>query len=238
CLWVGTNNGLFWYDGKSFHQFATGEFVSKRIVGLLETTDGTLWIATQLGLYTRNGVHAVRSDGGQSIEITGGASVGGGSMASGANNGVYLATRQGLATVQKNGDQFLLQWLSRLPADSVGLDADGKVWFGCNTSLCRIDAGQVADVSSRYQLPQQHWSSIITDASGNLWIRSPQRLFELPQGSQHFMPQDSELRSNGISYGPLYRSLDGRLMVAMNTGLAISEGREWRLIDSGRGLAG
>ena len=95
-----------------------------------------------------------------------------------------------------------------------------------------------ADVRRGKALAAVLSQAAITDASGNLWVRSPQRLFELPRGSQRFIPQDSELRSNGISYGPLYRSLDGRLMVAMNTGLAISEGRNWRLIDSGRGLAG
>lgn len=237
-LWVGTNNGVFWYDGKSFHAFATQDLESQRICALLETADGTLWIATQLALYRRSGLHAVKIDAGEPIEITGGASIGGGSIAPAPGNGVYLATRRGLARVQGTRDQFSFHWLSRVPADSVGLDADGRVWSGCGTNLCRFDAGHLVEVDASYGLPPEHWSSIKADTEGNLWVRSPRRLFELPRGMKRFVARDSELRSDGISYGPLYQSPDGQIMVAMNTGLAIYEGHQWRLIDSSRGLAG
>ncbi len=237
-LWVGTNNGLFWYDGKSFHSFAGEELESRRIVGLVETADGTLWIAAQLALYRRAGTHAVKIDAGEPIEITGGASIGGGSMAPAGDSGVYLATRQGLARVQRAGDRFSFDWLSRAPADSVGVDAEGKIWSGCGTDLCRFDSGHMVEVGKNSGLPPQHWSSIIADAQGNLWIRSPQRLFERPRGANHFIARDAELRSQGISYGPLYRSPSGQLAVAMNTGLALFEADHWRLIDSTRGLSG
>lgn len=237
-LWVGTNNGLFWYDGKSFHSFAAKELESRRIVGLLETADGTLWIAAQLALYRREGMHAIKVDAGEAIEITGGASIGGGSIAPAGDSGVYLATRQGLAKVQKMADRFAWDWLSSAPADSVGVDAEGRVWSGCGTELCRFDAGHNVEVGKNSGLPPEHWSSIVADAQGNLWIRSPLRLFEQPRGASRFIARDSELRSHGVSYGPLYRSPGGQIMVAMNTGLAIFEGDHWRLIDSTRGLNG
>jgi ligand-binding sensor domain-containing protein len=237
-LWVGTNNGLFWYEGKLFHEFAANDLTSKRIVGLNETPDGTLWIATQLGLYQRHGVHLVKVDPGEPIEVTGGSSVGGGSIASDSNNEVYLATRQGLLRVWGREQGFSFEWLSRIAVDSVGLNAGGRVWFGCGESLCRIDSGRVTDVRSQYQLPAEHWSSITADGSGNLWIRSPRRLFELARGSERFAPKDATLRGTGTSYGQVYRSSDGQVMVAMNSGLAISEGDHWRLIDSAGGLAG
>src|SRR5208283_3125811 len=43
-LWVGTQNGLFWYDGKSFHDFAPHDLVSKDVQALHESSAGTLWV--------------------------------------------------------------------------------------------------------------------------------------------------------------------------------------------------
>src|SRR3989440_9827295 len=102
-LWVGTNNGLFWYDGKSFHSFAAKELESRRIVGLVETPDGTLWIAAQLGLYRRDGMHAVKIDAGEPIEITGGARIGGGSSAPAGERGGVCGTAHRPGPVREDG---------------------------------------------------------------------------------------------------------------------------------------
>src|SRR5215471_15130883 len=39
-IWVGTKNGLFWYDGKVFHEFGAADHLqSKEIEALYETSD-------------------------------------------------------------------------------------------------------------------------------------------------------------------------------------------------------
>jgi ligand-binding sensor domain-containing protein len=53
-LWVGTENGLFRYDGHRFLAFSTNEGLpGNRITAIHESRDGTLWVGTSDGLAWR-----------------------------------------------------------------------------------------------------------------------------------------------------------------------------------------
>src|SRR5258706_1763959 len=55
-LWVGTQNGLFRYDGSAFAAFGKADGLpGARIESLHETADGTLWVGTRVGLARRRG---------------------------------------------------------------------------------------------------------------------------------------------------------------------------------------
>src|SRR5215467_8049767 len=55
-LWVGTQNGLFRYDGSRFKAFTKDDGLpGARIESLHETGDGTLWVGTGTGLARRRG---------------------------------------------------------------------------------------------------------------------------------------------------------------------------------------
>src|SRR5216683_5758624 len=46
-LWVGTQNGLYRYDGNHFKAYAAAEGLpGARIESLYESADGTLWVTT------------------------------------------------------------------------------------------------------------------------------------------------------------------------------------------------
>src|SRR5690242_2340775 len=153
-IWVGTQNGLFWYDGRVFREFAPGEFTgSTTIEALAEGPDGTLWIATHRALLRRNGMHVQPIDLKEPVEIVN------------ANTllpfkkMLYVSTRQGLVELDTStlDGRPQMRWLSRTPAISVAEDSRGRIWFGCDNSLCRINDGQIIDVMSKYRLPHQHW---------------------------------------------------------------------------------
>src|SRR5947208_6310356 len=122
-IWVATQNGLFWYDGKSFREFESmQESPSRDVQALHESSDGTLWVGTRGGLVRRRGSHFERIDLGGTVEI-----FGAGSFASDQENRLYVAATQGLAVVetQKDGSRRV-RWLSRKPAHGVGLDSRGR----------------------------------------------------------------------------------------------------------------
>ena len=53
-LWVGTQNGLFRYDGSRFTPFGRADGLpAGRIDSLHEAADGTLWVGTPVGLARR-----------------------------------------------------------------------------------------------------------------------------------------------------------------------------------------
>src|SRR5438105_8542085 len=78
-IWVATQNGLFWYDGKSFREFESmNESPSRDVEALHESSDGTLWVGTRRGLVRRQGSHFEKIDLGElgeTVEIIGAGSL-------------------------------------------------------------------------------------------------------------------------------------------------------------------
>src|SRR3954454_3336384 len=53
-LWVGTQNGLFRYDGSQFARFSQEDGLpSSTVESIHETRDGVLWVGTTVGLAKR-----------------------------------------------------------------------------------------------------------------------------------------------------------------------------------------
>src|SRR5260370_13087580 len=93
-LWVGTQNGLYRYDGSRFSAFGKAEGLpGARIESLHESIDGTLWVGTRTGLARRKGdrFETVPIAPAQGI-------VGRAGIVSDGSGRLYLATEQGLMT--------------------------------------------------------------------------------------------------------------------------------------------
>lgn len=232
-LWVGTQNGLFWYDGKSFHDFGTRELVSKDVQALHESLAGTLWVGTRQGLLRRveDRLEAVDTDGPISITSAG-------SLSSDVHGHVYVASIQGLLRVEPKGEGsgYVARWLTRTPAHSVAVDSHGLVWFGCGTGLCTWESDQVKVLSPQYKLPEECWESILSDSEGTLWVRSTRRLFALRSGERQFIAQDLGLGTTLPPAGPLL-VVQGSIAVPTDGGLQIREQGRWKTVDTDSGLS-
>src|SRR5215467_15643027 len=109
-IWIATQNGLFWYDGKSFRQVENSqEIPSKDIESLHESANGTLWIGSRTGVVRRHGNHFEKIPLNRAFEI-----VGAGSIASDPQNRIYVATTKGLALIEPELtiSDSKVQWLS------------------------------------------------------------------------------------------------------------------------------
>src|SRR5438094_712279 len=124
-LWVGTQNGLFRYDGNRFSGFTKNNGLpGSRIESLHESADGTLWVGTRNGLARRTGetFEQVRMGVARGI-------VGRQGIATDRQGPLYLATDRGLVTGA--GSQFKLAGSADEEVTSVYIDGSGTVWYSC-----------------------------------------------------------------------------------------------------------
>jgi len=237
-LWVGTQNGLFRYDGTRFRGFYKTEGLpSSRIESLHESTDRTLWVGTRSGLARRVGDRFQAVGIPQPYEILGRSAI-----ASDTRGRIYAGTSEGLLVGRPNPQQSAPDWRLESPGGphqavhSVHVDPSGVVWLGCGSRLCRLEDGRAVSLGLQDGVPEDRWDAILTDPAGNLWVRSSQRLLVRPTGQARFTRLDAGLPES-TNIGSLHLDSEGHLFVPTDLGVAYRVGDRWERTDSKKGLA-
>jgi len=246
-LWVGTQNGLFRYDGRSFVEFgrkdlAPGAF----ILSIHQTPDGILWLGTSKGLY--------RSAGGGFVAVpllgAGDQRVNGKSgLASDAAGRLYVATREGLAIGEKKGAAG--EWVFKIVARhdgsgprakavaGVAVRRSGRVIFGCAMDLCELDdKDQVRLYAAQPSAGQGPWSFLFEDPKGNLYARSARRVEVLRPGTARFEPLKAPMDLQSPWVPQMGGDYAGRILIPVFGGLAILDEGKWQLVGKANGLPG
>ena len=240
ALWVGTENGLYRYDGYRFLAFTTADgLASNRITALQESAGGTLWVGTAEGLSWREGAGFRTSNS----ELMRG-SIPEQGIACDRAGRVYLTTRRGIAvtaTPPRGGElEFTsLPWPASVPkqrSSAVYVAAQDEVWFDCDDAICRWNGKEVRVWDSKAGVPSHWWDLFLKDRSGNLWARNRDSLIELPSDADHFRTLGPDL-PGPISIRPeLAMDRNGRILVTDNLGLVIGDGGGWRRITERQAL--
>jgi signal transduction histidine kinase/CheY-like chemotaxis protein/streptogramin lyase len=235
-LWVGTQNGLYRYDGNRFVSFGKADGLpDAHIESLHESIDGTLWVGTRFGLARRTRDRFEKVEIGASDGI-----VGREGIASDASGALYVATEHGLVsgTPGQNGLHFVLlsnpQKAGGPTATSVYVDAKGSVWFGCGTSLCTVENGQAREAGTELGVPQERWDAILGDLEGNLWVRSEKSLYERAPGGRFQLRPGLPGSSN--STPTLALDPAGKLLAPTYRGLARQTDAGWDVVNAKDGL--
>ncbi len=232
-IWVGTQSGLFRYEGYTFDAYGTENGLpSADVQALLESPDGTLWAGTRRGLARFVGDRFEAAPTGR-VEV-----VGNSTLATDPQNRLFVGTSQGLLVGEKNASADY-QFRRITPGFTYGVSRDhtGRVWFGCDRDLCSMNAGRVTSVGASLGLPPDRWASIVEDRAGTLWVRSAQRLFALRPGAARFEPRDQGLPSAAPA-GRLTVLPNGQVAVPTDRGLALATAKGWELIGASNGLGG
>ncbi len=236
-LWVGTQNGLFRYDGSRFKEFTKDDGLpAARIESLQEAADGTLWVGTGAGLARRKGgrFEAVPLNGASGV-------VGHEGIAADSQGRLYIATDHGL--LAGTSEEGLVKFTPVSSVDSetfsVYLDRTGRLWFGCGLDLCILENGSVRAAGRAMGLPPDRWDAILEDPDGNLWVRSEKSLYMRSRGSDRFQVQPEVAASEG-AYPALELDSIGRLLVPTSDGLARRTAKGWETVtvDDGLGSTG
>jgi signal transduction histidine kinase/CheY-like chemotaxis protein/ligand-binding sensor domain-containing protein len=252
-LWVGTENGLYRYEGGRFSHFdKENGLPSVFVESVAETADGTLWAATRNGLARFDGTTFHK------VKLAGDYRMFGPSTIAPAPHALYFTTDRGLVVGRLSSGQWSFSLLkSSNPASAKASMAafaasDGRVWYGCGHGLCISDGSQVIDLGPADGVPDTYWHWIGETPSGDIAARSFDRLIVFNKGvfkkdvnshkdskrmSGFLRPRqetvaDAQLRS-GI---PIFDH-QGRMLVPTQEGLAIREAAgSWKYVGSAQGL--
>jgi signal transduction histidine kinase/ligand-binding sensor domain-containing protein len=228
-LWVGTQNGLFRYEGRIFRAYSLAEGVPASYIQSLEVApDGAVWVGTRSGV--------ARWDGERFRTVDTDDSPGGiwGIRFDGSGR-VFLATSRGLLCGEAEaGDKYRFRRFTTVAVHGLLVDANAGVWFGSGTGLYRLRGETPEAEGQTMGLPADRWRSIVVDASGAMWVRSSSRLFMLPRGGSRFLARGRDLP--GSAEGTIAPLGNGEIMVATDSGLAIGDGDRWRQIGTAQGL--
>ncbi len=235
-LWVGTQNGLFRYDGAAFTRFGEAEGLpSSSVDVLVETAEGVLWVGTSNGLARRRGERF------EAVALkVGMESSGRFGLASDSAGRLYLSSISGLLVSPPpppGAERIFDAVPNQPPGPAYGVHAagNGDVWYGCASSVCRLAGGAVTVFGRDQGVPPDRWDALLTGSDGVVWIRSSKHLLRKSPAARRFEPIAQPIPPIG-DFATLASGRNGELFVPTDDGVwELSDGH-WRDISQPQGL--
>jgi len=239
-LWMGTEGGVFRFDGQRFQHYGPDQGLPHDFVlSLGEAPDGSVLAGYRDGLYQQKGARfeKVALPGARGVDSYSGIQFDGQSR-------TFISTEAGVvvATKPAQGGDVALR-LMPTPAGAGGPAAygillePGAMWYGCGVSLCQ-SAGEKTTVFGEAEgLPKGTWMSIRRDGNDDLWVQDQHQVAVLRRGRARFDASNPRIPQLAGSC-QLELDTQGRLLIPTVAGLAINEGRHFRTVGNHEGLQG
>ncbi len=239
-LWVGTQNGLYRYDGSGFQRYGAAEGLPERTIqNLFVGADGTLWVATTSSIFfeQKDGKFAEVKPPAPLNQILQRA---GTVFTSNRPDQVVAATRHGaLLLRQVAADQWIAESMGLESGDIFGVlyGPDGALWYGCNEDLCRLADGKTTHLRATLGLPEERWSSLLLTRDKHIWLRGNRHVGELFPGNSHFELRDLPGPSFSEPYPALAEDAEGRILTSQGATLGLWGNGRWRMVTEHNGLS-
>jgi diguanylate cyclase (GGDEF)-like protein len=240
-LWVGTQNGLYRYDGSQFQRYGANEGIPDRIIDdIYIGLDGTLWVGTTGGVYfeRKNGTFSEIHLPVPQNEFT---HPTGTTFTSIKPDEVVTASSSRGVLLRRRGTD---DW-NATPMDlqggryiwSVLYGPDGSLWYGCDKDLCRLKDGKSIQMRKTLGLPEDEWQTMMVARKGDIWLRSSLNVVQMqPDGSRADV-RDLPGTPASEPYPALAEDEQGRILTAQGSSLYLWEKDHWRQVTERNGLS-
>ncbi len=237
-LWVGTDNGLYRFDGRRFVRLGTElAALDTHVAALYEAPDGVLYVGTSVGLARRERGRFVALGSESGLPAS---EIPEGLIGTGPDGKLLVGTRQGL--FEGEGGRFVPVPRpdggpeSRITA--LHVDPSGAVWTARGQSLIVTDKDGWRELSGSLPLPAgEQIDRILTDGAGRVFVRTIRTLCVREPGAASFVRDDDGLPASS-AFGRLALGGSGEILVPTIRGLARKTDGAWKVIGKREGLPG
>ena len=232
-LFVGTEDGLFRYDGTHFERFGTAEGLPSDSVTLLHRArDGRLWVATRAGLTAWSGQApdpAARDVLLPREQVTGIGASGTGHLVVATDRGVFEGGPAGLVPIAG---------LSATDPSAAWISADGSEVLVASRGRLhrRRDRGAFTSRDLAPAFRNEAVQTLLMDAGGRIWMRGRRTLARLASFDARVEDLSGLLPGAAVQRGVLVPDADGRIWAPTNLGLVCFEGGTSWVLSEERGL--
>ncbi len=244
-LLVGTENGLYRYDGQRFGRMTSDGLPANGVVEALRPApDGRTWAVFSDRVYLLGAGPAA------SVAVQPDPEFGYGHRVAVLGHDLLLVRGRRLLRIRPGpGGPAALSVQPFLSERAVALDpnraalrsgfdtvsvAGGHVWAGCGREVCRLDGG-IAVLGAPAGLPADRWDAALYDRAGTLWLRSRRRVASLAPGAAQFAVTDFGDGPGAYSHEETQLDLlldpAGRVVTQGGHGLLIHGGDGWTVQD-------
>ena len=240
-LWIGTQTGLYRYDGARAKKMSEVESLTGHyIVDLLIAPDGTPWFAGSRGIaHYKDGRFEKLAIPESAMPLAMGNQI----FAVDSRGMVYvLLFKQGILRIDpgKPSESVVLGAGAAKGEEAAGIarGADDAIWFTYGTHLAHIARGATTiEVEPRIRLPKERVVALVFDGNWALWLRTATRLGRIDARLHKLQFEAGVIGTANQEEGKPSVDRQGRLLVPSAAGLYWQEGKRWRVLTAQQGIA-
>ncbi|HTZ47615.1 MAG TPA: diguanylate cyclase [Verrucomicrobiae bacterium] len=241
-LWIGTQTGLYRYDGARAQKMADVEgLIGHYVLDLVIAPDGTPWFAGNRGIACYKGGQF------QSLAMAGRSKALGSSsqMFAVDSKGVVYALlfEHGVLRVDPRnpGRSMVLGEAEGVSEPGAGIvrGEDDSIWFTYGTHLAHVEAGSnKVQTDAGIELPRERVEALLWDRGHKLWLRTATKLVQVNLEEHTLTAAQEAIGPADDTEGKPTLDQRGDLLVPSSTGLYWEKpGGNWEVVTDKQGLS-